>query len=94
MDDHLTEDTIDKNEQVFFSALCWPGLGPFRGGLAKLQGFTENDLLMKIIGANNVQVQQDCWWSTQDDLCPPAGPHASLAMLVATTCCVSDNNGE
>ena len=23
MDDHLTEDTIDKNEQVFFSALCW-----------------------------------------------------------------------
>jgi len=23
VDDHLTEDTIDKNEQVFFSALCW-----------------------------------------------------------------------
>jgi hypothetical protein len=37
---------------------------------------------MKIIGANNVQVQQDCWWSTQDDLCPPAGPHASLAQSI------------
>ena len=50
-------------------------LGPFRGGLAKLQGFTENDLLMKIIGAHNVQVQQDCWWSTQGDFmssCRPA----------------------
>ena len=23
VDDHLTEDAIDKNEQVFFSALCW-----------------------------------------------------------------------
>ena len=30
---------------------------------------------MKIIGAHNVQVQQDCWWSTQDDFmssCRPA----------------------
>jgi hypothetical protein len=28
VDDHLKEDAIDKNEQVFFSALCWvpPGV--------------------------------------------------------------------
>ena len=89
VDDHLKEDAIDKNEQVFFSLL-----GPARGGLAKLQGFTENDMLMKIIGAHRRASSTGLLVEYTRRYCPPAGPPASLAMLVATTCCASDNNGE
>ena len=58
-------------------------LGPiYRVASAKLQGFTENDLLMKIIGAHNVQVQQDCWWSINFLLLlqPRALEKAAIAM--------------
>ena len=59
-----------------------------------LQGFTENDMLMKIIGAHRRASSTGLLVEYTRRYCPPAGPPASLAMLVATTCCASDNNGE